>query len=141
MMQCQGLTRSCSSPFKASLTPRNGPVRRTSFIVSAAKQKQMNTIRERPRARGYVSEDNSGKANIFGVEPRQLYTSSPTSDQAARQGIGGQLGVLILVGCIAAVGAASLFSRDGPQTLSQVAAGAESRQSLSLLAASIKSTM
>ena len=24
----------------------------------------------RPRARGYVAEDNSGKANIFGVEVR-----------------------------------------------------------------------
>ena len=54
------------------------------------------------------------------AQPRQLYTSSPTSDQAARQGIGGQLGVLILVGCIAAVGAASLFGREGPQTLAQV---------------------
>lgn len=39
---------------------------------------------------------------------------------AARQGLGGQLGVLILVGCIAAVGAASLFGREGPPTLSQV---------------------
>ena len=55
------------------------------------------------------------------LQPRQLYTSSPTSDLAAKQGLGGQLGLLILVGCIAAVGAASLFSREaGPQTLAEV---------------------
>jgi len=55
------------------------------------------------------------------LQPRQLYTSSPTSDLAARQGLGGQLGLLIVVGIIAAVGAASLFGRDaGPQTLAAV---------------------
>ncbi|CAL5220067.1 g2018 [Coccomyxa viridis] len=141
-MQCQG-ARSCSiAPFKGPLPVRHASGRPTSFIVLAAKQKQMNTIRERPRARGYVSEDNSGKANIFGVEPRQLYTSSPTSDSAARQGLGGQLGLLILVGCIAAVGAASLFSREaGPQTLAEVSVGAESRQSLSSLSDSFKSSL
>ena len=198
---CLKGSKSCAiAPFKARLPGRQAPCRPTSVIILAAKQKQMNTIRERcgsvslngrstaresghvahgpsghthytrtskliecrPRARGFVSEDNSGKANIFGVEvrtpscslkdahdilrptfgynstithrwsrvlkqpcnslqPRQLYTSSPTSDLAAKQGLGGQLGLLILVGCIAAVGAASLFSREaGPQTLAEV---------------------
>ena len=55
------------------------------------------------------------------LQPRQLYTSSPRSDLAAKQGLGGQLGLLILVGCIAAVGAASLFGGGaGPQTLAEV---------------------
>ena len=29
--------------------------------------------------------------NIFAIEPRQLYTESPTSDKFARQGLGGML--------------------------------------------------
>lgn len=41
---------------------------------------------------GYVEQDNSGRANIFAVEPKQLYTSSPTSDRAARTGLGGSQG-------------------------------------------------
>jgi hypothetical protein len=99
----------------------------------------------RPRARGFVEEDNSGRANIFGVEvraaaclwplcrgvllmdapalvqPRTLYTQSPTADRAARQGLGGQQGLLVLAACLAAVAVALLgVGRDAPQTLSQV---------------------
>ena len=35
-----------------------------------------------------------GCSNIFAVEPKQLYTSSPTSDRAARQGLGGVQGLV-----------------------------------------------
>lgn len=55
---------------------------------------------------GFVEEDNSGKANIFAVEPKTLYTSSPRSDKAARQGLGGSQGLVVVL-AIAAVVAAS----------------------------------
>ena len=41
---------------------------------------------------GFVEQDNSGKANIFAVEPKNLYVSSPRSDKAAQQGLGGSQG-------------------------------------------------
>lgn len=42
---------------------------------------------------GYIV-DNSERGNIFAIEPKQLYTSSPTSDRAARQGLGGIQGLV-----------------------------------------------
>ena len=55
------------------------------------------------------------------VQPRSLYTSSPTADRAARQGLGGQQGLLVLVACLAAVAFATLgVGRDTPRTLTQV---------------------
>lgn len=55
------------------------------------------------------------------MQPRTLYTSSPTSDQAAKQGLGGQQGLLLLVACIAAVAVATLgVGRESNQTLTQV---------------------
>ncbi|KAK9909251.1 hypothetical protein WJX75_009506 [Coccomyxa subellipsoidea] len=103
--------------------------------------KQYSTIREKPRARGFVQEDNSGKSNIFGVEPRSLYTSSPTSERAARQGLGGQQGLIVVAMCIAVVAAVTFLGKEGPATLAQVSAVAESSQSLSSLAASIKASI
>lgn len=41
---------------------------------------------------GFVEEDNSGRSNIFAVEPKTLYVSSPRSDRASQQGLGGQQG-------------------------------------------------
>ena len=69
-------------------------------VVCAAKAKR------RLGPMGFVEEDNSGKANIFAVEPKTLYTSSPRSDKIASQGLGGSQG-LILVLAIAAVVALS----------------------------------
>jgi hypothetical protein len=54
------------------------------------------------------------------VQPRKLYTSSPTADSAARQGLGGQQGLIVVAVCLAAVAAATFLGRDGPQTLAQV---------------------
>ena len=55
------------------------------------------------RTTGYIGEDNSGKGNIFAIEPRQLYTESPTSDKYAKQGLGGIPGVLLALGIVAGV--------------------------------------
>ena len=56
------------------------------------------------RDTGYIDADNSGKGNIFAIEPKTLYTSSPTADAASKKGIGGILGVVIAAGILAAVG-------------------------------------
>merc|ERR1711937_294596 len=49
---------------------------------------------------GFVKEDNSGRANIFSTGDKALYSYSPTSDKAVRQGLGGLQG-LVIVGSIA----------------------------------------
>merc|ERR1711862_807430 len=49
---------------------------------------------------GFVEEDNSGRANIFSTGDKALYSYSPTSDKAVRQGLGGLQG-LVIVGSIA----------------------------------------
>ena len=46
---------------------------------------------------GFIEEDNSGKANIFAVEPKTLYTSSPRSDRVASQGLGGSQGLILVL--------------------------------------------
>lgn len=60
------------------------------------------------RPLGFVEEDNSGKANIFGVEPKTLYVSSPRSDRVSSQGIGGSQGLGVVLGLIAAVAVATV---------------------------------
>lgn len=46
---------------------------------------------------GFVKEDNSGKSNIFAVEPASLYVSSPRSAKLSRQGLGGSQGESVTV--------------------------------------------
>lgn len=53
------------------------------------------------RTTGYIGKDNSGNGNIFAIEPRQLYTESPTSDKYAKVGLGGIPGVILAVGILA----------------------------------------
>ena len=55
------------------------------------------------RTTGYIECDNTGSGNIFAIEPRQLYTESPTSDKYAKQGLGGIGGVIVTVGVLGAV--------------------------------------
>ncbi|EIE24979.1 hypothetical protein COCSUDRAFT_52726 [Coccomyxa subellipsoidea C-169] len=137
-MQSQALRQPCFQPLSASRR-EHASGRLSCVKVLAAKQ--YSTIREKPRARGFVQEDNSGKSNIFGVEPRSLYTSSPTADRAARQGLGGQQGLIVVAVCIAVIAAVTFLGKEGPQTLAQVSAVADSRDSLSALAASIKASI
>ena len=44
-----------------------------------------------------------GMGNIFAVEPKQLYTESPTSDKYAKVGLGGIPGALLALGILAGV--------------------------------------
>lgn len=67
---------------------------------------------------GYVAEDNSGKANIFAVEPKKLYVSSPTADRAARTGLGGTQGLLVASGLIGGVLLVTLGIARSPDELS-----------------------
>ena len=55
------------------------------------------------RTTGYINADNSGSGNIFAIEPRQLYTESPTSDKYAKRGLGGIPGILLACGILAGV--------------------------------------
>lgn len=44
-----------------------------------------------------------GMGNIFAVEPKQLYTESPTSDKYAKVGLGGIPGAILAMGILAGV--------------------------------------
>lgn len=55
------------------------------------------------KGRGYIKEDNSGKANVFGTVPDQLYVKSPTADKISQSGIGGLQGITVLGVALAAV--------------------------------------
>jgi len=55
------------------------------------------------RATGYIGKDNSGSGNIFAIEPRQLYTESPTSDKYAKKGLGGIGGLAVAAAVIGGV--------------------------------------
>ena len=44
-----------------------------------------------------------GMGNIFAVEPKQLYTESPTSDKYAKVGLGGIPGAILALGILAGV--------------------------------------
>mgnify|MGYP000211025391 CR=1 FL=1 len=46
---------------------------------------------------------SQGMGNIFAIEPKQLYTESPTSDKYAKTGLGGIVGVVLTLGILAGV--------------------------------------
>ncbi|KAF5841389.1 hypothetical protein DUNSADRAFT_13257 [Dunaliella salina] len=52
------------------------------------------------QAQGFISEDNSGKSNIFPTINKP-FVSSPVTDQIASQGLGGAQGGAIVVSAIA----------------------------------------
>lgn len=66
-------------------------------VVVKAKGEQLD------RTTGYIGKDNSGNGNIFAIEPKQLYTESPTSDKYAKVGLGGIPGVILACGILAGV--------------------------------------
>ena len=71
--------------------------RALSFTVRAEKPPQVD------RTTGFIESDNTGMGNIFAVEPKQLYTESPTSDKYAKVGLGGIPGAILAVGILAGV--------------------------------------
>lgn len=54
------------------------------------------------------------------IEPRQLYTSSPTADRAARQGLGGTQGLAVLAGALGIVALVTLVGAAQPPDTLQV---------------------
>ena len=92
---------------------------------------------------GYIAEDNSGRGNIFAVEPRQLYTSSPTSDRAARQGLGGIQGLGVLAAALGVVALATLAlaNNSGESSLQAMAAGGEALDGLGAIAGRVAATL
>lgn len=95
------------------------------------------------RDTGFVSEDNSGRANIF-PRKQQAYISSSRADAAAQQGLGGAQGGILLAVVIAAVVAATVleFKAPGPETLQSVQVGDTfSGESLSAIAQRIQSSI
>jgi len=80
---------------------------------------------------GFVEEDNSGKSNIFAVEPKSLYLSSPRSDAAAQQGLGGRQGLVLVGGLIGLVLLITAGLSKAPEdNLEQVAGGLGAGDSL-----------
>mmetsp|Transcript_7447 Transcript_7447/g.30155 ORF Transcript_7447/g.30155 Transcript_7447/m.30155 type:complete len:140 (-) Transcript_7447:155-574(-) len=80
-----------------ALASRPVVAKRGMNVVVKAKGPQID------RTTGFIGEDNSGKGNIFAIEPKQLYTESPTSDKYAKQGLGGIPGALLALGIVAGV--------------------------------------
>merc|ERR1711904_65865 len=52
---------------------------------------------------GFVKEDNSGRSNVFSTGEKALYSYSPSAEKAARQGLGGFLGLSIVIAIAALV--------------------------------------
>lgn len=76
------------------------PVQRQSVHVGTHRSRKTTCAAKSKRRQGpmgFVEEDNSGKANIFAVEPKTLYTSSPRSDRVASQGLGGSQGLIVVL--------------------------------------------
>ena len=48
------------------------------------------------------------RGNIFAVEPRKVYLSSPTRDAAAKEGLGGPTGQVVAAGLVAIVAVAAI---------------------------------
>lgn len=91
-----------STPAVRGAAARCGPAaRRGPAPVAAAPRRQSGPA-------GFVAQDNSGKSNIFAVEPKTLYTSSPRADAAAREGLGGSQGLAIAGAVLALVALATL---------------------------------
>merc|ERR1712139_563149 len=87
---------------------------------------------------GFVEEDNSGRANIFSTGDKALYSYSPTSDKAVRQGLGGLQG-LVIVGSIAILVIVTTFGislNDKSDSASNITL--DNLESLSIVAARLR---
>jgi hypothetical protein len=132
-MAAQLLVATCTP---ACSRPAQG---RRTLVVTAAK-KAPQSGKRRLDATGYIV-DNSERGNIFAVEPKQLYTSSPTSDRAARQGLGGIQGLAVLAAAGAIVAAVTLGIAKNPADTLQGLAASSSTDSLSAISARISASL
>jgi hypothetical protein len=102
--------------------------------VVKVEAKKAGSGKRRLDSTGYIV-DNSERGNIFAVEPRQLYTSSPRADRAARQGLGGFQGLLVLGGVCGVIAVATLGLASSPaDTLQGVASSGDALDSLTAIA-------
>lgn len=58
---------------------------------------------------GYVEKDAGDKSNIFAVEPKSVWTTSPRSEREAGKGLGGVQGIGLALGLIGLVGLSTVF--------------------------------
>jgi len=65
--------------------------------------------------------DGCGARRASGTEPRSLYSSSPASEKAARQGLGGPVGLAVLLAAMAAVTLITLgvYKQGTPSSLAE----------------------
>jgi len=91
--------------------PSLNKTKRNQCVVLAARKEKGGPM-------GFVAEDNSGRSNIFAVEPKTLYTSSPTSDRAASTGLGGAQGLIVVAVLIGLVAISTLGVAKSPQSQS-----------------------
>mmetsp|Transcript_5550 Transcript_5550/g.11318 ORF Transcript_5550/g.11318 Transcript_5550/m.11318 type:complete len:147 (-) Transcript_5550:389-829(-) len=89
------------------------PARRAASFVVRAEDESTPTPPSRKQRTGFIAEDNSGKSNIFAIEPETVYLSSPGRDAAAKEGLGGALGGIGLVAAVLGVGAALFIVANG----------------------------
>jgi len=82
---------------------RARPRPRASIATMAKKQVGID------RTTGYIESDNTASGNIFAIEPKTLYTESPTSDKYAKKGLGGVGGVAVACAVIGGVAFATTF--------------------------------
>merc|ERR1711918_246126 len=71
---------------------------------------------------GFVKEDNSGRSNVFSTGEKALYSSSPTAEKAARQGLGGILGLSIVapIAALVAIATVSISTDQAPLSASNI---------------------
>ncbi|GFR41399.1 hypothetical protein Agub_g2078, partial [Astrephomene gubernaculifera] len=118
MMLCNQRIRITSGRQGLSTRQTNAPAR----SVSVAAKKEANNGGSRSLdERGYISQDNSGRSNIFPTSSKAYY-SSPTSNAVASSGLGGGLGAAVLAAAVAIVTlvTVAVVSRQPSETLEQV---------------------
>merc|ERR1711939_649239 len=69
---------------------------------------------------GFVKEDNSGRSNVFSTGEKALYSYSPSAEKAARQGLGGFLGLSIVIAALVAIATVSISTEEARVTASNI---------------------
>eukprot|EP00890_Picochlorum_soloecismus_P004243 jgi/Picsp_1/481/NSC_00479-R1_predicted protein [Micromonas pusilla CCMP1545] len=87
---------------------------------------------------GFVEEDNSGKSNIFAVEPKTLYVSSPRSDRVSSTGLGGSQGLQLVLGLIGVVGGITILLQFQNSDVEKATMAYDSQRSLQEIVRDLK---
>ena len=73
------------------------------FVLTARRMRLTRIWMTRLAFLSSSHSSSQGMGNIFAIEPKQLYTESPTSDKYAKTGLGGIVGVVLTLGILAGV--------------------------------------